>query len=86
MDDERADRPYITTYDPFAVFEMPETSALAVYSLDESRTYNQKNYVWHGPISSKTYGVVYNIPVHAKPFGAPWKQAQRMLDQAEHSR
>jgi hypothetical protein len=69
--DNPTSRPYATTYDPFAVYVLTAAPQKAVYSLEESRRYNQQHYVWSGPHSSETTFVYYNIPNHRKPFAAP---------------
>lgn len=54
-------KPYATTYDPASVYRikpMPETEA--IYSLEDSRKYNQGHYCWAGPHTSETEAVVYN--------------------------
>lgn len=54
-------KPYATTYDPASVYRikpMPETEA--IYSLEDSRKYNQAHYCWAGPHMSETKAVVYN--------------------------
>ena len=71
--------PYATTYDPRAVYVVRPGDA-AKYSLEESRAYNLKHYVWAGPMVSERYAVIYNYPGHAKPFGAPEKKAAELLD------
>jgi hypothetical protein len=71
-------KPYATTYDPFSVFRVrPESKA--AYSLTESRTYNQKHYVWAGPKSREDYAVLYNLPHHPKPVGAPASRVGTLL-------
>jgi hypothetical protein len=70
--------PYATTYDPFSVFII-HAGDRAIYSLVESRSYNQKNYVWAGPRSREDYAVFYNIPSHHGFFGAPVSQAEALL-------
>jgi len=62
--------PYVTTYDPFSVFVVRNLS-IAEYSLGESRKYNRQHYVWAGPNSREDYAVLYNVPGHPKPMGAP---------------
>jgi hypothetical protein len=71
--------PYATTYDPFAVYVLPATAGKAVYSLEESRLYNQQHYVWAGPHSSETTFVYYNIPKHRKPFAAPANDVNKLV-------
>jgi len=71
--------PYATTYDPFAVYVLPATPGKAVYSLEESRLYNQQHYVWAGPHSSETTFVYYNIPKHRKPFAAPASDVNKFV-------
>ena len=63
--------PYATTYDPFTVYVLSAPAEKAVYSLEESRLYNQQHYIWAGPNSSETTLVFYNIPKRRKPFAAP---------------
>lgn len=63
--------PYATTYDPFAVYVLSNSPAKAIYSLNQSRLYNQQHYVWIGPHSSEKTLVYYKIPSHPKPFTAP---------------
>jgi hypothetical protein len=71
-------KPYATTYDPFYVYVVHPPSP-ATYSLEASRSYNQKHYVWAGPHFRDDYGVLYNIPGHAKPFGAPGSKVDSLL-------
>lgn len=71
-------KPYATTYDPFSVF-IVHAGDRAIYSLVESRSYNQKNYVWAGPRSREDYAVFYNIPGHHRFFGASVSQAEALL-------
>jgi hypothetical protein len=71
--------PYATTYDPFAVNVLPATPGKAVYSLEESRLYNQQHYVWAGSHSSETTFVYYNIPKHPKPFAAPASDVNKLV-------
>jgi hypothetical protein len=70
--------PYATTYDPFSVF-IVHAGDRALYSLAESRSYNQKNYVWAGPRSREDYAVFYNIPGHHRFFGASVSQTEVLL-------
>jgi hypothetical protein len=71
-------KPYATTYDPFSVFTVrPENKA--AYSLVESRTYNQNHYVWAGPKAREDYAVLYNLPRHPKPQGAPASRVESLL-------
>ncbi|RSL16163.1 hypothetical protein EDE15_1673 [Edaphobacter aggregans] len=71
-------KPYATTYDPFSVFTL-RSGEKAVYSLEESRNYNLKHYVWAGPHSREDFAVFYNIPGHPKPLGAPISRAETLL-------
>jgi hypothetical protein len=70
--------PYATTYDPFSVFVIHNLSR-AEYSLIESRKYNQEHYVWAGPRSREDYAVLYNLPGHRKPMGAPASRVETLL-------
>jgi hypothetical protein len=76
---------HATTYDPFAVYVVTPGN-VAVYSLEESRKYNLEHYVWAGPKSSESYLVFYNIPGHAKPFGAKKEEANALLARAGQDR
>jgi hypothetical protein len=49
--------PYATTYDPFAVYVV-HTGTRALYSLTESRAYNQRHYLWAGPKSREDFAVL----------------------------
>jgi hypothetical protein len=71
-------KPYATTYDPFSVFTVA-TEDKAEYSLVESRTYNQKHYVWAGPKSREDYAVFYNLPHQSKLVGAPASRIDALL-------
>lgn len=73
--------PYATTYDPFSVY-IVRPSIPAAYSLEASRAYNEKNYVWAGPKVREDYAVLYNIPGHHKPFGAPASKINELLPHA----
>ena len=73
-----SEEPYATTYDPFSVF-IVHAGERAIYSLAESRSYNQKNYVWAGPRSREDFAVFYNIPGHHRFFGASASQAEVLL-------
>jgi hypothetical protein len=70
--------PYATTYDPFSVF-IVHASSFAEYSLTESQSYNQQHHVWAGPESREDYAVIYNLPGHSKPFGAPASHIDTLL-------
>jgi hypothetical protein len=74
--------PYATTYDPFSVFIVP-TEGNAYYSLEDSRRYNQQHYVWAGPHSREDYAVLYNLPGHPKPMGAPASRVEALLGGAK---
>lgn len=74
--------PYATTYDPFSVF-IVHAGAKAIYSLEASRAYNEKHYVWAGPHSREDYAVVYNLPGHYKPFGATASRAIALVSQRQ---
>jgi hypothetical protein len=71
-------KPYATTYDPFSVF-IVHVGDKANYSLEESRSYNKKHYVWAGSRSRADYAVFYNVPGHHRFFGAPASQAEALL-------
>jgi hypothetical protein len=77
--DDSTSRPYATTYDPFAVYIVPAAPAKAIYSLEESRLYNQQHYVWRGSHSSETTLVYYNVPNHQKPFAAPAANLDKII-------
>jgi hypothetical protein len=70
--------PYATTYDPFSVFVIHNLSR-AEYSLIESRKYNKEHYVWAGPRTREDYAVLYNLPGHRKPIGAPASRVEALL-------
>ena len=74
--------PYATTYDPFSVFIVHAEGA-AYYSLSASRLYNQQHYVWAGPHSREDYAVLYNLPGHPKPLGAPASRIDALLGSAK---
>lgn len=74
-------KPYATTYDPFSVY-LVRPSGPAVYSLEASRAYNEKHYVWVGPHIREDYAVLYNMPGHPKLLGAPASKVSELLAHA----
>jgi hypothetical protein len=70
--------PYATTYDPFSVFVV-HIDGPAYYSLAASRRYNEEHYAWAGAHSREDYAVLYNLPGHRKPFGAPASRINALL-------
>lgn len=71
-------KPYALTYDPYAVYLLSAGGA-ATYSLEESQHYNEAHYVWAGPKSREDFAVLYNVPGHPKPFGAPANKVSALL-------
>lgn len=71
-------QPYATTYDPYAVYNI-RPDAPAAYSLDQSRSYNQRHYVWAGPRVSEDIAVIYNYPGRPRPFSIPAKQLDSLF-------
>lgn len=61
-------RPYATTYDPSAVYEI-KPDLPAAYSLEASRAYNTEHYVWAGPHWSDRIAVIVD-PAHPHTFRA----------------
>jgi hypothetical protein len=74
--------PYATTYDPYSVF-VAHVEGKATYSLAESRRYNGEHYVWAGPHSREDYAVLYNLPKHPRPLGAPASRIDALLGSAK---
>ena len=70
--------PYATTYDPYSVY-IVHVEGTADYSLAASKLYNQQHYVWAGPRSREDYAVLYNLPGHPKPMGAPASRIEALL-------
>ena len=74
--------PYATTYDPYSVY-IVHVEGTADYSLAASKLYNQQHYVWAGPHSREDYAVLYNLPGHPKPMGAPASRIEALLGNAK---
>jgi hypothetical protein len=74
--------PYATTYDPYSVF-IAHMEGKAYYSLTASRRYNEDHYVWAGPHAREDYAVLYNLPKHPTPLGAPASRIEALLGSAK---
>jgi hypothetical protein len=74
--------PYATTYDPYSVF-IAHMEGRAYSSPTASRRYNEAHYVWAGPHSREDYAVLYNLPTHPKPLGAPASRVDALLGSAK---